>query len=306
MPPMATQTIRIGHSPDPDDAFMFYAMTQGKIPSPGFQIEHVLEDIETLNERARRGELDVTAFSLHAYAYCAAHYKILASGASMGDGYGPIVVTRHKGQSPWAVPGLRPGTGNEESSQGTVPDGATVAIPGRLTTAAMTLRLWAGPVKTIILPFDQILDAVRQGRVAAGILIHEGQLTYAGEGLHKVVDLGEWWMETSGLPLPLGVNGVRRDLPNAQQLELAQLMRRSIAYALAHRSEALAYAQLYGRGLDLPRTDQFVGMYVNHWTEECGRHGREAMTALLARAAEVGIIPAPCVPEFVEDGVALA
>ncbi len=288
MPSTATQTIRVGHSPDPDDAFMFYAITQGKIPLPGFAVEHVLEDIETLNQRAVRGELEVTAFSLHAYAYCAAHYKILASGTSMGDGYGPIVVTRDRGQSP----------------AGTVPEwlrGDTVAIPGRLTTAAMVLRLWAGPVKTTILPFDQILPAVRDGRVAAGILIHEGQLTYAGEGLTKVVDLGEWWLKTTGLPLPLGVNGVRRDLPEAVQRELSQLMRQSIAYALAHRPEALAYAQRYGRGLDTPRTDRFVGMYVNHWTEDCGPKGREAMTVLLARAAEAGVLSAPCTPEFVHE-----
>lgn len=282
MPPIATQTIRVGHSPDPDDAFMFYAITQGRIPLPGFQVEHVLEDIETLNQRALRGELEVTAFSLHAYAYCAAHYRILASGTSMGDGYGPIVVTAR----PMTRETLR---------------GVTVAIPGRLTTAAMILRLWAGPVQTIILPFDQILPAVRAGRVAAGILIHEGQLTYAGEGLTKVVDLGEWWLTTTGLPLPLGVNGVRRDLPDALQRDISYLMRQSIAYALAHRPEALAYAQRYGRGLDTPRTDQFVGMYVNHWTEEIGPKGREAMAALLARAADAGILPAPCEPEFVVE-----
>lgn len=282
MSAVASQILRIGHSPDPDDAFMFYAMTQGKIPAPGFQVEHVLEDIETLNQRALRGDLEITAFSLHAYAYCAKHYRILASGTSMGDNYGPIVVT--------AKPTTR------EALQE-----LTVAIPGKLTTAAMVLQLWAGAVKTIILPFDQILPAVRSGKVAAGIIIHEGQLTYAGEGLHKVVDLGEWWMATTGLPLPLGVNGVRRDLPVGQQLELARLMRESIAYALKHRPDALKYAQQYGRGLDMPRTDKFVGMYVSAWTEDCGPKGREAMKVLLARAFEAGIIPEPCVPEFVED-----
>lgn len=281
MPPTALQTIRVGHSPDPDDAFMFYAITQGKLPMPGVQVEHVLEDIETLNQRALRGDLEVTAFSLHAYAYCAAHYKILLSGTSMGDNYGPIVVQK-AGAAPFST-------------------AMTVAIPGRLTTAALVLQLWAGPVKTVILPFDQILPAVRDGRVAAGILIHEGQLTYAGEGLTKVVDLGEWWLATTGLPLPLGVNGVRRDLPDTIQRDLSQLMRRSIAYAMAHRPEALAYAQRYGRGLDTPRTDRFVGMYVNHWTEDCGPKGREAMTALLARAADAGLLPARCEPEFVRE-----
>ena len=292
MPPTATQTIRVGHSPDPDDAFMFYAMTQGKIPMPGVQVEHVLEDIETLNQRAVRGELEVTAFSLHAYAYCAAHYKILTSGTSMGDGYGPIVVT------------AKPMTSEEFLKKGQSPAGTvpfSVAIPGRLTTAALVLRLWAGAVKTTILPFDQILPAVRDGRVAAGILIHEGQLTYAGEGLTKVVDLGEWWLKTTGLPLPLGVNGVRRDLPEALQGEISRTMRRSIAYAMAHRPEALAYAQRYGRGLDTPRTDRFVGMYVNHWTEECGPKGRDAMALVLAKAVEHGILPARCEPEFVRE-----
>ncbi len=277
----ATQLIRVGHSPDPDDAFMFYAMTQGKIPLPGFQVEHVLQDIETLNQRAVTGELEGTAFSLHAYAYCATHYKILTSGTSMGDGYGPIIVARQS---------ITPAELRR----------VTIAIPGKLTTAAMVLGLYAGPVQTVILPFDRILDAVRTGRVAAGIIIHEGQLTYAGHGLHKIVDLGVWWQETTGLPLPLGVNGVRRDLPEETQQALARLMRESIAYALAHRDEALTYAQQYGRGLDRPRADQFVGMYVNHWTEECGPRGREAMEQLLARAHAAGLLPDLCRPEFVQ------
>jgi len=281
-PSIATQVIRVGHSPDPDDAFMFYALTQGKLPLPGFQVEHVLNDIETLNQRAVRGELEVTAFSLHAYAYCAAHYRILPSGTSMGDGYGPVVVAAR----PMGLEDLR---------------GVPIAVPGRLTTAALVLRLCAGPVQTVILPFDQILEAVRRGRVAAGVLIHEGQLTYAGQGLHNVVDLGQWWFQTTGWPLPLGVNGVRRDLPEAQQQAVARLMRASVAYALAHREEALTYAQQYGRGLDRPRADQFVGMYVSHWTQECGPRGRQAMAALLERALTAGVIPEPCRPEFVDE-----
>ncbi len=276
----ATRAIRIGHSPDPDDAFMFYAMTQGKIPLHGFLIEHQLQDIETLNQQAVAGALEVTAFSLHAYAYCAPHYRILTAGTSMGENYGPLVVSAR----PMTIEQLR---------------GATIAIPGRLTTAALVLALCLGRVRTTILPFDQILAAVRRGDVDAGIVIHEGQLTYAGEGLHKVIDLGQWGMATTGLPLPLGVNGVRRDLPQETQQTLARLMRESIAYALAHREEALTYAQQYGRGLDRQRADQFVGMYVNHWTEECGPRGREAMALLLERAARAGIIPHPCRPEFV-------
>lgn len=287
-PTVSTQVIRIGHSPDPDDAFMFYAMTHGRIPMPGFQVEHRLEDIETLNQRAGRGEWEVTAFSLAAYPACAAHYTILASGTSMGDGYGPILVAKRpmsldRGQSPAGT-------------------GPTIAIPGRLTTAALVLGLYAGagPVRTVVIPFDQIMEAVRRGEVEAGVVIHEGQLTYAGVGLHKVVDLGVWWRQTTGLPLPLGVNGVRRDLPEETQRAIARLMRESIAYALAHRDEALTYAQQYGRGLDRPRADQFVGMYVNHWTEALGPVGREAMRVLLDRAWQAGAIPHRCLPEFME------
>ena len=275
-----TQLIRVGHSPDPDDAFMFYAMTRGRIPLLGFQIEHLLEAIESLNQRALRGELEVTALSLHAYAYCGARYKILTSGTSMGDGYGPIVVARE----PMTVDQLRQGD---------------IAVAGALTTSALVLQLWLGRVPMTIVPFDRIMDAVRRGQVKAGVVIHEGQLTYDGQGLTKVVDLGEWWQRTAGLPLPLGVNGVRRDLPESQQRTIARLMRESIAYGLEHRNEALTYAQLYSRGLDTDRTDQFVGMYVNHWTEDCRAEGKAAMAELLARASRAGLLRQPCLPEFV-------
>lgn len=298
MPAVTTQVLRVGHSPDPDDAFMFYAMTRGRLPLPGFQIEHLLEDIESLNQRACQGELEVTAFSFHCYAYCAQHYRLLTAGASMGDGYGPIVVAR---QPMVAGTFLKVDARHHVRNQGQSPPRTvpTIAIPGRLTTAALVLGLYAGQVKTVVMPFDQILPAVQRGDVAAGILIHEGQLTYEGYGLHKVVDLGAWWRTETGLPLPLGVNGVRRDLPQGLQRAVARLMRRSITYALAHRDEALTYAQQYGRGLDRPRTDRFVGMYVNHWTEDCGLKGRQAMTLLLERAHQAGLIRQRCVPEFV-------
>jgi len=280
MPASAERVIRIGHSPDPDDAFMFYALTQGKLAAPRMKIQHVLKDIETLNQWAIQGELEVTAFSLHAYAYCAPRYRILAAGTSMGDGYGPIVVAKQ------AM--TRKGLAS-----------ATVAIPGKLTTASLVLGLYAGPVKTVVLPFDRILEAVRAGRVAAGVLIHEGQLTYADCGVHKVVDLGWWWRRETGLPLPLGVNGVRRDLPVVEQRRVARLMRESIAYALRHREEAIAYARRYARGLDRLRTDRFVRMYVNHWTEDCGKIGRAAMEALLRRSAKARWIPPVRALEFV-------
>ncbi|MBI4313528.1 MAG: ABC transporter substrate-binding protein [Candidatus Omnitrophica bacterium] len=296
--PEALRLIRIGHSPDPDDAFMFYGMTQGKIPMPGFRVEHLLADIETLNRRAAVGDLEVTAFSLHAYPACAKHYKILTSGASMGDGYGPVVVARkpmtleklqaNRGQSPSGLPAGR---------QGTVPK---IAIPGAMTTPALVLNLWAGKVHTVEIPFDQIMEAVNSGKVDAGVVIHEGQLTYSGLGLQKIIDLGVWWRDTTGLPLPLGVNGVNRNLPETIQRDIARLMRESIAFGLKNRPEALAYAQEYGRGLDRARTDKFVGMYVSSWTQDCGEKGKQAMKLLLQRAYEGGWILNPCVPEFAE------
>ncbi len=274
--------IRIGHSPDPDDAFLFYAMTCGKLPLPGFTISHQLEGIEQLNERALEGELEMSAISLHAYPYCAQRYVLLPTGASVGDGYGPVVVSA----KPLSVEDLR---------------GVRVAVPGRLTTAALLLQLAVGKVEQQIMPFDQILQAVQQGRMPAGVLIHEGQLTYGSSGLHKVMDLGEWWKVKTGLPVPLGVNVVRRDLGPEVIRQLAAAFKTSMDYAFAHRAEALEYAKKFGRGLDTGMTDRFVGMYVNRWSVECRPEGAAAMQRLLDWAAQQKLIPRRVPVEFVES-----
>ncbi len=274
--------IRIGHSPDPDDAFLFYALTQGKLDCPGMTISHLLEGIEQLNQRALSGELEMTAISLAAYPYCADRYLLLPTGASVGEGYGPILVARE----PLDLKAL---------SQ------ITVAVPGRFTTAALLLRLAVGPVQTQIVPFDQILPAVKEGRIPAGVLIHEGQLTYAEWGLKKILDLGEWWKERTGLPVPLGVNVVRRDLGPDLIRRLAGCFKDSLDYAFAHRPEALAYAGGFGRGLDPARTDRFVGMYVNRWSVECRPEGAAAMQRLLDWAAEEQLTPRPVSIQFVES-----
>src|SRR5262249_30688180 len=238
-------TIRVGHSPDADDAFMFYALTHDKLDTGGLRVVHHLQDIETPNKGALRGELEVSAVSIHAFAYLAEHYALLASGSSMGDRYGPIVVTRE----PAELDDLR---------------GTTIAVPGLLTTAYLALQLCLGrDVPIVVVPFDEILPAVALGRVDAGLLIHEGQLYYGDRGLHKVVDLGEWWYRETGLPLPLGGNVVRKDLGEALVARIARLLKESIRYALAHRAEALEYALRYARGLDPSVADRFVGMYVN-------------------------------------------
>ncbi len=273
--------IRIGHSPDPDDAFLFYAMTQGKIPLSGWTVTHCMEGIEELNQRALRGELEMTAISLHAYPYCADRYLLLTTGASVGEGYGPIVVAKDSIR----LEDLR---------------NAPVAVPGRLTTAALLLQLAVGPVPMEILPFDRILEAVRDGKAAAGILIHEGQITYQRFGLKKILDLGEWWKEKTQLPVPLGVNVVRRDLGPERYRELASVFKQSLEYAFAHRPEALAYAQRYGRGLDSALTDRFVGMYVNRWSVDCRPDGAMAMQRLLDQAADSGLTPRKVQVEFVE------
>ena len=273
--------IRIGHSPDPDDAFLFYAMTQGKIPLPGWTVTHCMEGIEELNQRALRAELEMTAISLHAYPYCADRYLLLTTGASVGEGYGPIVVARDS---------IKP----EDLRK------APVAVPGRLTTAALMLQLAVGRVALEFMPFDQILGAVQSGRSAAGVLIHEGQITYQKMGLKKVLDLGEWWKEQTGLPVPLGVNVVRRDLGPEQLQKLASAFKQSLEYAFSHRGEALAYAQQYGRGLDSALTDRFVGMYVNRWSVDCRPEGAQAMQRLLDHAADSGLTPRKVRLEFVE------
>ena len=277
----ATRTIRVGHSPDSDDAFMFYALAHDKLDTGGLRFVHQLEDIETLNRRALNGELEVSAVSIHAYAHLADRYALLASGCSMGDRYGPTVVTR----DPMSLDDLR---------------GRTIAIPGTLTTAYLALRLCLGKdVPVEVLPFDRILPAVAEGRADAGLIIHEGQLYYGDRGLHRVVDLGQWWHDRTGLPLPLGGNVVRRDLGDDLVRQVARLLKESIQYALDHRQEALEYALQFARDLDPALADRFVGMYVNEWTLDYGPRGREAVRTLLARATEAGLIPGPVDVQFV-------
>jgi 1,4-dihydroxy-6-naphthoate synthase len=272
--------ITVAHSPDSDDAFMFYGLASGAVETNGLQIDQVLADIETLNRAAFEGRYEVTAVSFHAYAHLADKYALLPHGASMGDRYGPIVVARRDGPS--TIKGTR------------------VAIPGTLTTAYLTLRLYEPDFEYEVMPFDRIQEAVAEGKAAAGLLIHEGQLTYADEGLVKVVDLGEWWAErTGGLPLPLGGNIIRRDLGRETMGQVSRLLRASISHALTHRTEAVEYAQQFGRGLDRSRTDRFVGMYVNDLTLDYGPRGRAGLERLYADAYDRGLIPSRIPVEFV-------
>ena len=264
--------IAIAHSPDSDDAFMFYGLASGRVPAGDIEIEHVLSDIETLNRAAFEGRYEISAISFHAYPHLADRYILLPHGASMGDRYGPVVVARE--DLPRSL------------------EGVTVAVPGTLTTAFLALRLYAPDVAYVVMPFDEIQEAVRDGRAEAGLLIHEGQLTYASEGLRKIVDLGEWWADrTGGLPLPLGGNVIRRDLGPDLIARLSHLLHDSIAYALQHRDEAVQYAMQFGRGLDREHTDRFVGMYVNELTLDYGERGREAVRRLLTEAGERGLAP---------------
>jgi 1,4-dihydroxy-6-naphthoate synthase len=278
-----TRTIRVAHSPDSDDAFMFYALAEGKIDTGELRYVHELSDIETLNQRARRAELEVTAVSIHAYAYLWRDYALLGSGSSMGDGYGPrLVSTRHRPDDPRsALRGLR------------------VGVPGKLTTAYLALKLYQPEMVDVVLPFDRIEDAVHDGTVDAGLLIHEGQLTYADTGLRLWADLGAWWMEETTLPLPLGGNAVRRDLGPAVIDQIARDLRASIVYGLEHRAPALAHAKQFNRGIGDERTDTFVGMYVNQWTVDYGPRGRQAVQTLLDRGHAGGVIPERVEVEFV-------
>ena len=279
--------IRVGHSPDPDDAFMFYALAKGRIDTGGYRFTHELVDIETLNRRALAGELELTALSFHAYAYLTDRYVLCSCGASMGDRYGPMVVAR-RGMT----------LGQLQSS--------AIAVPGLRTTAYLVLRLCLDvDFKYVVVPFDQILNAVTAGqyegqRVDAGLIIHEGQLTYADQRLALVVDLGQWWFDHTGLPLPLGANGIRKDLGAEATRDVHRLLRESIAYGLEHREEALSYAMSFGRGLNRAKADQFVEMYVNNWTLDLGPVGRQAVARLLGEGHEAGVIPKLIVPEFVE------
>jgi 1,4-dihydroxy-6-naphthoate synthase len=274
--------VRIAHSPDSDDAFMFWALSQGVLDTEGLVVEHVLADIETLNQAAFEGRYEVTALSVHAYAYLHERYQLMPSGASFGDGYGPVVVAR-EGLTRDDVAGME------------------VAIPGRLTTAALALRLWQPAVRTKVYPFDRILEVVAGGEAAAGVVIHEGQLTYAEEGLAAVVDLGAWWGEQTRGPLPLGANGIRRDLPERTKRLLCRLLKQSIERGLAQREEALDYALTYARGIehDRARADRFVGMYVNDWTRDYGPRGRAAVQGLLDRGHAAGLLPERVEAEFV-------
>ena len=263
--------IRIAHSPDSDDAFMFYALTTGKIDTEGFQIEHVLADIETLNREALRGTYEISAISFHAYPYVADKYWVLPSGGSVGEGYGPIVVSKQ------ALNSLK---------------GKRIGVPGKLTTAFLVLKLYEPDFEEVVMPFDQILLAVQEGRVDAGLVIHEGQLSYVDKGLKKIVDLGQWWQEKTGLPLPLGCNVVRKDLRTENIRKIERLMKESIRYALEHREEAIEFAREYARDIkeDMERTNRFVGMYVNHRTLDYGEDGRDAVRLLLKLGVERGII----------------
>jgi len=278
--------IRVGHSPDPDDAFMFYALARDAIDTGKYQFSHELVDIETLNRRAFEADLELTALSLHAYAHLADKYAICACGASMGDKYGPMVVAR------------------DEVSLAELND-ATIAIPGTLTTAYLALRMCMGvDFKYVVVPFDEILNVVEAGsidgeEIHAGLIIHEGQLTYASQDLKLVVDLGVWWDEETGLPLPLGCNGIRKDMGEETILEVTALLKESIVHGLENRDPALDYALGYGRGLDRSMADEFVGMYVNDWTVDFGEKGREAVRLLLKRGFECGVIPELIEPEFV-------
>jgi 1,4-dihydroxy-6-naphthoate synthase len=272
--------LQLGHSPDPDDAFMFYALAAGKIDAEGLEFEHVLQDIETLNRRAEKGELEITALSVHAYAYLHDRYLLLPHGASMGDGYGPILVSNR----PLAVADLRH---------------ASVAVPGLRTSAFLAARLALGEFEPVVVPFDRIMDVVHAGEVDAGLLIHEGQLTYASAALHRVLDLGEWWRDaTGGLPLPLGVNAVRRDLPAEVVQRVTRVLGESIRYALDHRAPAVQHALRYGRGLTMPLADRFIGMYVNELTQDLGERGRAGIREFLRRGHEAGIVPGPIALEF--------
>jgi 1,4-dihydroxy-6-naphthoate synthase len=276
----------LGHSPDPDDAFMFYALAKDKIDARGHTFEHILQDIEQLNQRAFREELDITAFSIHAYAFLSDKYALLPSGASMGDNYGPRLVAKRL-------------YSKEEMAK------AKIAIPGKLTSAFLTLQLYldknAQEFDWIEVPFDQIFEAVEEGRADVGLLIHEGQLTYQKRGLVLCEDLGAWWYrETNGLPLPLGGNGVRKALGRETNRELSAILKESIAYGLAHRKEGVAYALPFGRGLDTQLADDFIGMYVNELTVDYGERGRAAIREFLDRAVKKGLIPPQGELEFVE------
>jgi 1,4-dihydroxy-6-naphthoate synthase len=282
---MPQQVLTLGHSPDPDDAFMFYGLARELIPTQGFRFQHILQDIQTLNERATHGDLDITAISIHAYAYVSDKYALLPSGASMGDGYGPMLVAREK-LSRQEIAGKR------------------IAVPGTMTSAFLALQLWLGkPAKElnyIVVPFDQIFASVRAGRAEVGLIIHEGQLTYRNEGLQVSEDLGAWWSrENDGLPMPLGGNVIHKRFEPAIRQTISGILTSSIQFSLDHRAEAVEHALQYARDMGRDLADKFVGMYVNHWTLDYGEKGRESIRRFLGRAFEHGLLPHRQELEFV-------
>jgi len=286
-----SKVLTLGHSPDPDDAFMFYALAQNKIDTHGWQFEHTLQDIQTLNERATRGELHISAISIHAYAYVLDQYALLPCGASMGDGYGPMIIARKD----TALPNLA----NEREVIEWLHT-KKVAVPGLMTSAYLSLRLYMGDVNSEVVPFDEIFAHVAAGKADVGLIIHEGQLTYANEGFQKVVDLGEWWKNRTGLPLPLGGNVIRKDIAPADRSAINVILRESIRYGLEHRAAGVEHAMPLARGMDTSLADKFIGMYVNDFTMDYGDVGRKAIREFLSRAHLAGLIPAPVELEFVE------
>jgi 1,4-dihydroxy-6-naphthoate synthase len=272
--------ISLAHSPDSDDAFMFYGLAKGHVVAEGLEVAHTLTDIETLNREAMQGKHEVTAISFHAYPYVADSYALMPCGGSIGDGYGPLLVAREP---------LLP----EQVAR------HTVLVPGTLTTAYLALKLFAPEAETRVHPFDSILEEVREGRADVGLIIHEGQLTFGGQGLHKVLDLGAWWKRETGLPLPLGGNAVRRDLGPDLMARLTRMVRESVKYSLAHRREALEYAMSFARGMETGIADRFVGMWVNEMTVDCGERGRRAVQELLDRGHAAGVIPRRVTADFV-------
>src|SRR2546430_720356 len=290
----APEVFTLGHSPDPDDAFMFYAIAKNKIDLRGYRFEHRLEDIQTLNERATRGELHISAVSIHAYAYVADKYALLPCGASMGDGYGPIVIRKRP------TPNAQRPMLNADIDPGEQLRGRVIAVPGRTTSAFLALQLYLGDFKHVVVPFDQIFDAIKDDRAEVGLIIHEGQLTYARSGFQKIVDLGEWWKRETGLPLPLGGNVLRKDISRSVRHELLEIVRQSIDFGLAHRAEAVRHSLPYARDMNAELAGKFISMYVNDYTRDYGKTGRAAIRKFLGDAHDAGYIDNPVEVEFVD------
>src|SRR3954471_10033238 len=280
-----TPVFTLGHSPDPDDAFMFYAMAENKIDLRGYRFDHRVQDIQTLNERARRGELHISAISIHAYAFVTDKYALLPCGASMGDGYGPLLIAKP------------PTIDNEKDARAFLRQ-CVIPVPGRMTSAFLALQLYLGDFKHIVVPFDQIFDSVRSGAAEAGLIIHEGQLTYANSGMECMVDLGAWWKERTGLPLPLGGNVIRKDIPTAVQRDLIEILKESVDFALSHRAPAVQHSLPYARDMDADLAGKFIGMYVNEFTRDYGEVGRTAIRRFLDESQRAGFLPKKVDLEF--------